>query len=82
MKTGKIMGLIVVTIFAMLAVVSMPGIFGAADEGVDLTGTDYEDQYDAGTDVAIATTSIMQFVPYIMIFVCVIVAVGAVARAI
>jgi len=79
---SKILGTIILAVFVLMAVVAIPGIFGAADEGVDLTGTDYEDQYDAGTKVAIASTSLMQFVPYVLIFAVLMIGIGKFAKSI
>lgn len=65
--SDKIVSILLLVGLCMAAVIYMPAILGAADEGVDLTGTDYEDQYDSNTDTSILTLNMFQIVPILLV---------------
>jgi hypothetical protein len=49
----------IVTIGLSLFVMSM----GALDDGVDMSGSAYEDEYNSVTDISIISLSLMKFLP-------------------
>lgn len=63
---GKFIGFMlicfVLVIFSMFFINTM----GAVDSGVDMSGSDYEDQYNASTDAATITMSIIGYLPIIL----------------
>ena len=48
---AKIFGILIMGIILTLMASYTVAMFGATDEGVDLTGTDYEDQYETQTEI-------------------------------
>jgi len=61
--------LLPVVFMAAILIIGIPYvvlIMGATDEGADLSGSDYEEQYNSTTDTSIATISIMQFMPFVV----------------
>lgn len=56
-------------------------IMAATDDGVDLTGTDYEDQYDSSTDLALLTISMMKIIAPILGVVALVVAMYYIKKA-
>lgn len=63
---SKIMPLVFLAAILVVGIPYIVAIMGATDSGVDLTDSDYEDQYDAVTDTSIATISIMQVLPMLV----------------
>lgn len=51
------------------------GVFGAADQGVNMTGSDYEEEYAAVQSVQIQTFDMMAFIPTILAIAAIIVAI-------
>jgi len=71
--------ILLITIF----VVGLPFvavIMGSTDAGVDLSGTDYEDQYNSTTDVSQSSIVILQTIPYIFVALMLILAVMALVK--
>jgi hypothetical protein len=52
----------VITIGVSFLVMTM----GAVDDGVDMSGSDYEDEYDSVTDISIISIILMKFLPIII----------------
>ena len=77
MDFKKVMPVILITVIFVIGLPFIAAIMGSVDEGVDLTGTDYEAQYDATTDVSTSSIGIMQIVPYVLVVVILIMAIGA-----
>lgn len=61
----------VIAIGTMFFVTTM----GAIDDGVDMSGSDYEEQYDTVTDISIISISMMEFLPIIIGVVALLIAV-------
>lgn len=60
---AKILPLLFLVAIFVIGLPFVAIIMGETDAGVDLQGTDYEEQYDSTTDTAITSLSLMQFVP-------------------
>ena len=64
----------VISVVLLLAIFIIGGVYsvqilGSTDQGVNLTGTDYEDQYNSTTDTTITSLTIMNFIPWILVVV-------------
>jgi len=55
----KVLGAMFAVMVIAVMVMYSTAMFGATDEGVDLTGTDYEDQYETQVDMSLINNSIM-----------------------
>jgi|LGVF01.2.fsa_nt_gb ethanolamine transporter EutH len=75
----KLMPVILLAVIFVIGLPFVAAIMGSVDEGVDLTGSDYEEQYDATTDVSTSSLGIMKLIPYILAVVILIFAIGALA---
>ena len=57
----------VIMIFAFFVLIMFStGMFGAMDESVNLTGTNYSDQYEFATDVTQVSLTTLGFAPIIL----------------
>jgi len=68
-----------VILLAVIFVVGLPFVavmMGSVDSGVDLTGTDYADQYNATTATSTSSIGMMQIVPYLFVVLILIMAIG------
>ena len=52
----------IITIGTMFLVM----VLGAADNGVDMSGSDYEGEYNSTTDISITSIGLMKFLPMII----------------
>lgn len=75
----KLMPVILLAVIFVIGLPFVAAIMGSVDEGVDLTGSDYEEQYDATTDVSTSSIGIMKVIPYLLAVVILIFAIGALA---
>jgi len=75
----KLMPVILLAVIFVIGLPFVAAIMGSVDSGVDLTGSDYEDQYDATTDVSTSSIGIMKVIPYLLAAVILIFAIGALA---
>jgi hypothetical protein len=69
-----------VILLACIFVIGMPFvavIMGSVDSGVDLTGTDYEEQYNATIDTSTTSISVMKVVPILFGVLVLILSIGA-----
>ncbi len=66
MSFAKIIPLVFLAVMFVIGIPYTVAIMGATDEGVDLTDSDYEGQYDAVTETSITTISLVQFVPILI----------------
>lgn len=74
----KLMPVILVTVIFVIGLPFVAAIMGSVDEGVDLIGSDYEDQYESTTDVSTSSISMLKIVPYLLVVVILIMAIGAI----
>ena len=57
----------VIMIFAFFVLIMFStGMFGAMDESVNLTGTNYSDQYEFATDVTQVSLTTISFAPILL----------------
>jgi len=75
----KMMPVILLAVIFVIGLPFVAVIMGSVDSGVDLTGTDYEDQYNATTDTSTSSIGMLQLVPYLFVALLLIMAVGALA---
>ena len=73
MSIGKVLTLGMGAAILILGTMFLINILAATDSGVDMTGSDYEDQYDSATETSIVTISFLKFLAPIL-GVCVLVA--------
>lgn len=66
----------VIAIGTMFFVTTM----GAIDDGVDMSGSDYEEQYDTVTDISIISISMMEFLPIIIGVIALLIAVAGLKK--
>jgi len=76
MDIKKMMPVILVAVIFVVGLPFVAVIMGSVDSGVDLTGTDYSDQYNATTATSTSSIGMMQIVPYIMVVLIMILAIG------
>jgi len=77
MNIKKMMPVILLACIFVIGLPFVAVIMGSVDSGVDLTGTDYADQYNATTDTSTSSIGIMQIVPYLIAVLILIMAIGA-----
>lgn len=61
-----------ISIVILLSIFIIGGVFavqilGSTDQGVNLTDTQYGDQYNSTTDMTIVSLKIMSFIPWILV---------------
>lgn len=66
----RLISLAILGAFITIGVAFVVVTMGAVDDGVDMTGSAYEDEYDSVTDISIISISLMKFLP-IIIGVCI-----------
>lgn len=79
MDMKKLMPVILITVIFVIGLPFVAVIMGSVDSGVDLTGTDYADQYNATTDTSTSSIGMLKIVPYLFVVVIIIMAIGALA---
>lgn len=75
----KMMPVILLTCIFVIGLPFVAVIMGSVDSGVDLTGTDYADQYNATTDTSTSSLGLLKIVPYLLVVVIIIMAIGTLA---
>ena len=66
----RLVSLLIVGAIVAIGVSFFVVTMGAVDNGVDMSGSDYEDEYDSVTDISIISIILMKFLP-IIIGVCI-----------
>ena len=77
----KLFGIIIMGVVRTLMASYTVAMMGATDEGVDLTGTDYEAQYEAQTEISLANNAILGVLPIIFTGIVVVGAAGFLIKA-
>lgn len=73
MSMGKVLTLAMGAAILILGTMYLIHVLAATDDGVDMAGSDYEQQYDSATDTSIVTISFLKFLGPIL-GICVILA--------
>ena len=73
MSIGKVLTLGMGAAILILGTMFLINMLAATDSGVDMTGSDYEEQYDSATETSIVTVSFLKFLGPVL-GVCVLVA--------
>jgi len=68
----RLVSLLIVGAVVTIGISFLVMTLGAVDDGVDMSGSVYEDEYDSVTDISIISIILMKFLP-IIIGVCVII---------
>lgn len=76
MSMSKLLPIIFLTAILVIGIPYVVIIMGATDAGVDLSGTDYEEQYESTTETSIATVTILQFMAFVLGVVALVVSIG------
>lgn len=63
---GRLLALMFVGAISTIGLILFVGILGAIDDGIDMSGSDYEEEYNSTTEIAQGATSFMSFLPYIL----------------
>jgi hypothetical protein len=77
---GPILGLLMLVAVISIAVVFATGVFAEAEQGVNMTGSEYEDEYESITDTSILTLEGASLLPYILGVVAVVIAIALAAK--
>jgi small-conductance mechanosensitive channel len=73
----KIVPVIILTVIFVIGLPFVAVIMGSVDSGVDLTGTDYEEQYNATIDTSTTSISVMKVIPILFGVLVLILSIGA-----
>lgn len=77
---GRLLALMFVGAISTMGLVFFVGIMGATDDGIDMSSSSYEDEYNATTEIAQGATSFMSFLPYILSVCILVVGVAALGK--
>jgi hypothetical protein len=66
MKIGTLIGIVILAFMVFAGYTYSVVIFASVDEGVNMTGSPYEDQYNATMGVSRASVSFMSFAPMLL----------------
>jgi hypothetical protein len=62
----RLISLLILGAFITIGVSFVVMTMGAVDDGVDMSGSDYEDEYNSVTDISIISIILMKFLPIII----------------
>jgi len=72
---NKVLSMALICGFLMAGVIFFQGAMSATDEGIDMTGSAYEDVYDTSTVISIQSISIINVIMLIVAIMAIIMAV-------
>lgn len=62
----RLISMLLLGAFVTIGVSFFVIIMGAVDDGVDMSESEYEDEYDSTTDLALISIGLMKFLPIII----------------
>lgn len=63
---NSVLSVLIASAIVLVGTMFLVYTMAATDEGVDLSGTEYEAQHNSTTDLAILTITITQFIPMVL----------------
>ena len=63
---GRLIALLIVGAIITIGISFFVMTMGAVDNGVDMSGSAYEDEYDSVTDISILSIGLLKFLPIII----------------
>jgi len=63
---NRLVAILILGAILTIGITFFVNVMGATDAGVDMTGSDYEDEYNSVTDISIASISLMKLLPIII----------------